>query len=280
MALSQLYLLVLSELGIPLLRLALLALPCSLQTCAPAEPSFGHGAAGLWVMLFVVSKAPELIDTVFIVLRKNKLIFLHWYHHVTVLLFCLHSYATRSSAGLYFASMNFGVHALMYFYYFLSASGYKAGWAGLVTTLQISQMFVGMFVCGAVATFKYVHGRQCDMSDDNLLWGGIMYASYAALFIFFAFEKYFTGKSSFDKVKKGEGEGKTEGKTEAAVEKAPAAAVAAAPEAEKQPAAPVARKEAEKEADPAPVSTEEAPVSKGGVRRRGASPGGKKAAAK
>jgi hypothetical protein len=45
---------------------------------------------------------PELGDTVFVVLRKKPLIFLHWYHHVTVLLYCWHSYASRSSAGLYF----------------------------------------------------------------------------------------------------------------------------------------------------------------------------------
>lgn len=230
-------------------------------------------------MLFVFSKAPELIDTVFIVLRKNRLIFLHWYHHVTVLLFCWHSYATRSSAGLYFASMNYGVHALMYFYYFLSATGYKAPWAGLVTSLQISQMFVGMFVCGAVATFKYLHGRPCDMSDDNLLWGGIMYASYAALFIFFASEKYLTGKSSLEDGKKGKGSSR---RGEAAPASAPAAASPAA-ETDKQAAPVVARKEVEQ--DPAPVSQEEAPApvsegpsSKGGVRRRAASPGSRKAA--
>lgn len=72
------------------------------SACTPAEPSFGHGAVGLWTMLFVFSKIPELGDTAFVVLRKKPLIFLHWYHHVTVLLYCWHSYKSRSSAGLYF----------------------------------------------------------------------------------------------------------------------------------------------------------------------------------
>jgi elongation of very long chain fatty acids protein 6 len=66
-------------------------------------------------MLIAYPQVPELFDTLFVVLRKKKLIFLHWYHHVTVLLFCWHSYMTMSSAGLYFISMNYGVHALMYF---------------------------------------------------------------------------------------------------------------------------------------------------------------------
>ena len=87
------------------------------SVCRPAETSFGQGASGLWTMLFIFSKVPELVDTVFMVLAQKEVIFLHWYHHFTVLLYCWHSYMTRSSAGLYFIAMNYGVHAIMYFYF-------------------------------------------------------------------------------------------------------------------------------------------------------------------
>lgn len=182
-----------------------LACPCPshwLQVCAPSEPSFGHGAAGLWTMLFIFSKIPELLDTAFIVLRKSPLIFLHWYHHATVLLYCWHSYATRSSAGLYFVAMNYGVHAIMYFYYFLAAMGIRVKWAPLVTVLQISQMFVGMFICGAVYYFEGMRGLPCDVTSNNYIAGWVMYASYALLFIVFALEKYIYGTSSLDKKKR------------------------------------------------------------------------------
>ncbi len=59
------------------------------------------------------TQVPELFDTFFIVARKSKLIFLHWYHHVTVLLYCWHSFATRSSAGLFFVAMNYGVSHML-----------------------------------------------------------------------------------------------------------------------------------------------------------------------
>jgi hypothetical protein len=50
--------------------------------------------------------------------------------------------------------MNYGVHALMYFYYTLTAMRIHPPWAPLVTTLQISQMFVGISICAAVYVFQ------------------------------------------------------------------------------------------------------------------------------
>jgi hypothetical protein len=42
----------------------------------------------LW--LFIISKVPETIDTLFIVLRRQQLIFLHWFHHASVLIYCFY----------------------------------------------------------------------------------------------------------------------------------------------------------------------------------------------
>ena len=56
--------------------------------CSPAEAAFGQGAVGFWVMLFIFSKVPELVDTLFLVANRKPVIFLHWYHHFTVLLYC------------------------------------------------------------------------------------------------------------------------------------------------------------------------------------------------
>jgi len=159
--------------------------------CNPSEVNYGEGATGFWVMLFIFSKIPELIDTVFIVLRKKPLIFLHWYHHITVLAFCWHSYATESSTGIYFVAMNYTVHAIMYGYYFLMAMNMKPKWLPpmAITMMQISQMFIGVSVC--IASYLYKKsGIECSVKDENIIAGALMYGSYFYLFAEFAVKRF------------------------------------------------------------------------------------------
>lgn len=170
--------------------------------CEPASTLYGVGAAGLAVQLFCLSKLPELIDTVYIVLRKKPLIFLHWYHHITVLLFCWNSYVTESSAGHYFASMNLTVHAVMYFYYFMQAVKSVPKWfpVWIITIMQISQMVGGTFlVCMGI--YYHIYGGkkypagQCNVIS-NLVMGGVIYASYLYLFVVFAVQRFVYGESA------------------------------------------------------------------------------------
>jgi elongation of very long chain fatty acids protein 6 len=107
--------------------------------CQAPYTAFGSGAAGLATQFFILSKIPELVDTIFIVLRKKPLIFLHWYHHVTVLLYCWNSYVTESSAGLHFVAMNYTVHSVMYMYYFLQATKLMPKWFPviIITIMQV-----------------------------------------------------------------------------------------------------------------------------------------------
>eukprot|EP00928_Gymnodinium_smaydae_P060332 TRINITY_DN4393_c0_g2_i1.p1 TRINITY_DN4393_c0_g2~~TRINITY_DN4393_c0_g2_i1.p1 ORF type:complete len:347 (-),score=24.00 TRINITY_DN4393_c0_g2_i1:544-1584(-) len=167
-------------------------------TCSSPELGWGTGVCGLWVMLFVASKVPELGDTVFLVLGKKKVLFLHWYHHVTVLLFCWHAFASRASTGLWFTVMNYTVHALMYFYYFAMSmsSSSKAvrkilgKVAPILTTMQLCQMFVGVGVMVYVYRMKS-SGIVCHTDWTNMMYGLGMYTSYAILFAWFFVERYF-----------------------------------------------------------------------------------------
>lgn len=154
------------------------------------HPSFTHGEkdVGFWVMCFIFSKFFELIDTVFIVLRKKPLIFLHWYHHITVLLYCYFSSAFHH-AGLFFVAMNYSVHSIMYFYFFLMAVKMVPKWFNplWITVAQISQMFVGVFVTASAWYYKSKEGDDCVGAKWPLLYGALaMYGSYLYLFVEFA----------------------------------------------------------------------------------------------
>jgi hypothetical protein len=167
--------------------------------CRDPEETYGSGSTGLWVQLFVLSKFPELFDTFFIVIHKKPLIFLHWYHHITVLLYCWHSYVTTSPSGLFFVAMNYSVHAIMYGYYFLMAIKMKPKWlnAMIITTAQLSQMFVGVIV--TMFAFHYYSNEKsqgtCKIQAENNIAAFIMYGSYFFLFAQFFVGRYFQVKA-------------------------------------------------------------------------------------
>ena len=137
---------------------------------------------GFWVACFVLSKVPELVDTFFIVARKKKLIFLHWYHHATVLVYSFYLYRDRLAGGAYYGTMNFSVHAIMYSYYAFSAARIRLPKIVniIVTSLQTMQMFVGVFVT-IYLTF-HVNDKQCPIHKENLMAAFAMYSTYLYLF--------------------------------------------------------------------------------------------------
>ena len=100
------------------------------------------GPVGFWTFLFVLSKILELGDTLFIILRKQKLIFLHWYHHIIVLIFAFYTPAWEQPFGRWFSTINYFVHAVMYSYYTLKAARIRVPKpiAMVITVLQITQV--------------------------------------------------------------------------------------------------------------------------------------------
>ncbi|EED89131.1 long chain fatty acid elongase [Thalassiosira pseudonana CCMP1335] len=174
--------------------------------CDDPAALYGSGSTGLWVQLFILSKFPELLDTFFIVIHKKPLIFLHWYHHITVLLYCWHSYVTTSPSGLFFVVMNYSVHAVMYGYYFLMAVKFRPKWFNpmFVTFMQLSQMFIGVGVT-IVAFYYYsnpILGKTCHIRKENNVAAFVMYGSYFYLFAQFFVARYYKVKVKGDAKKK------------------------------------------------------------------------------
>ncbi|TFJ84845.1 hypothetical protein NSK_003877 [Nannochloropsis salina CCMP1776] len=157
---------------------------------APDKAGYGDGAAGLWVMLFTVSKLFELVDTVILVLKGKDPMFLHWYHHVTVLLYTWFSYSARNP-GIYFVAMNYSVHALMYSYYFLMELRLWPKWFSpmWITMAQILQMLVGVGI--TVSAFVFSRDPSCALVRGLIPWCAAMYATYLYFFVLFFLERFF-----------------------------------------------------------------------------------------
>jgi len=155
------------------------------------------GSAMVWTQLFVLSKFAELFDTFFIVVHKKPLIFLHWYHHITVLVYTWVAYTEKTPSALFFGPINAMVHSVMYGYYFLMAVKMKPKWfnAIWITVAQILQMVIGVTV-SIVSFYYYKYDDECDLQPGTLVAAFFMYGSYLYLFAAFFFNRYVRGNKN------------------------------------------------------------------------------------
>ena len=157
-------------------------------------PENAHVA--LWCLLFLLSKAVELGDTAFIVLRKTPLSFLHWYHHVTALIYCAWFSAESPALSNWIGTTNYLVHSVMYSYYTAKAAGVRVPrWVSqMITTLQLVQFVLGVITMITALILK-TNGAYCDASYPFIYVGMIVYTSYFVLFLNFFYQRYLWGKN-------------------------------------------------------------------------------------
>merc|ERR1719191_1946743 len=159
--------------------------------CAPPQ-WYGNNLSGFFVMLFIYSKVAELLDTVLLLMAKKPVIALQWWHHSTVLLYCWHSYSNVIATGMWFAAMNYSVHAVMYGYFAITATKYRkcvTPFAIFITLAQLLQMLVGMYVT-IKAVVHQTHGDECHVNKTNSVLGLGMYFSYFVLFFKLFLDNY------------------------------------------------------------------------------------------
>jgi len=165
---------------------------------------YGHGSTGMWVTFFMLSKFAELLDTFFIIIHKKPLIFLHWWHHITVLLYSWYAYVTDTPSSIIFMAVNSSVHAMMYGYYFLMTIKMKPKWMNplFITLAQLAQMVVGIFLTG-MSTYYYhtaTDEKPCSIDKSSLVPCFIMYGSYFILFFRFFLKRYHNKAQKKEKV--------------------------------------------------------------------------------
>ncbi|KAM0752163.1 fatty acid elongase [Meredithblackwellia eburnea MCA 4105] len=139
-------------------------------------------------------KYAELADTAFLVLKKKPLQFLHVFHHANTALLCYVQLNGRTSVSWVPIVLNLTVHVLMYYYYFATTAGMKIWWKKYLTTMQITQFVIDLFV---VVTYNLFVSRyfsrtlpfcgSCAGTKRAAIFGCSLLTSY--LFLFIAFYK-------------------------------------------------------------------------------------------
>jgi fatty acid elongase 3 len=155
-----------------------------------------RGRLLFWMYVFYVSKYYELLDTIIMVLRKRPLSFLHVYHHCVVLpLFWMY---LRTSMVIHFILVvaNSFVHVFMYYYYAVSALGYRVWWKQHLTMAQIVQFVIDLTATYPFVYFYFRHPKGCSGSMRAFIFGQLVGISFCYLFWDFFRKSYRTPKQS------------------------------------------------------------------------------------
>ncbi|PAV63630.1 hypothetical protein WR25_20880 [Diploscapter pachys] len=148
--------------------------------------------SGYWVYLWVLSKIPELVDTIFIVLRKRPLIFMHWYHHALTGYYALVCYHEEDAHMVWVVWMNYAVHAAMYSYYLLRSLGVKVSpvIAQAITTSQMIQFLIAIAAQLHVGYLQFNSAEKYAVSLRGWIIGFVMLTTYFYLWVQFYKESY------------------------------------------------------------------------------------------
>ncbi|RCN33149.1 GNS1/SUR4 family protein [Ancylostoma caninum] len=145
-----------------------------------------------------MSKAPELGDTMFLVLRKKPVIFMHWYHHALTFVYAAITYSEHQAWARWSLALNLTVHTIMYFYFGVRALKIQTPRpvAKFITTIQIVQFVISCYIFAHLVVIKtYNQIPDCAVSWNVLSIGGLMYLSYLYLFAEFFYNAYIKKRS-------------------------------------------------------------------------------------
>uniref|UniRef100_A0A7S3DFA5 Elongation of fatty acids protein n=1 Tax=Palpitomonas bilix TaxID=652834 RepID=A0A7S3DFA5_9EUKA len=160
--------------------------------CDADHAVVNKGRLYFWVYVFYISKFYELLDTVLLVLKKKELIFLHVYHHAITMILVWVCLESKMPVQWSCELLNSGIHILMYYYYAASAAKIQVWWKKYITTFQIIQFILTIFVQVYSMYYAYfISPRPCPSFDTYANeFGMFVIISFLLLFIDFYRKTY------------------------------------------------------------------------------------------
>jgi hypothetical protein len=132
----------------------------------------------------------ELIDTLFLVLKKKPIGFLHAYHHPATLVLTWTQLVDFSGMQWVVIWLNLCVHTVMYFYYGLAAVHIQVPFKQIVTIFQILQFVLDLLACFYGYANIILLSDGCTGTVRAGLVGCFVLTSYLFLFVDFYNETY------------------------------------------------------------------------------------------
>jgi hypothetical protein len=94
-----------------------------------------------WAVHFYISKYWEFLDTILLILKGKKVMFLQTYHHAGVVLTMWAMCASAEATVFVVVGLNSFIHTIMYTYYAFAALGYSWPLKNVLTQAQVRRLY-------------------------------------------------------------------------------------------------------------------------------------------
>lgn len=157
--------------------------------CNPSPVLFGK--IYWYCYLYYCSKYYELLDSVFIVMKKSKpLTFLHVFHHSLMIPVPLTWFAAQWPVIWFPCMVNAGVHVIMYAYYVAASLGFRPPFRHWITALQLLQFLCGFSFILIHFFMVFVLGMSCAGNLVIISVSFVLDLFFLYLFTSFYLEEY------------------------------------------------------------------------------------------
>jgi len=154
-----------------------------------AQDAFTNNLVALHYVNYLF-KLYELSDTVFLVLTKRSLRFIHYYHHSLTFAVCYSQLVGKTSVSYVPITINLFIHVFMYSYYLMKALGRTMWWKQYLTSMQITQFILDLGIVYYCSynnlAFNYApfmpNSGDCSGSVPAAIFGVSSLTSYLILF--------------------------------------------------------------------------------------------------
>jgi len=137
-----------------------------------------------WTNVFYLSKFYELLDTLFLVLERKEPIFLHIWHHCSVIVLVCKAIQHSLLFAWWTGVNNCFVHIFMYYYYMMRSLDQQVWWRRYITKAQIVQFMIDALTSVPFAYYRWA-GRSCSGTWVSWVGGNFVGMSFLVLFVLF-----------------------------------------------------------------------------------------------